>query len=331
MKINDGKYTSGKSFRAIAEFNARKYRILNLKLSKYDRYGHILTDEDAELGLNYLPSLRKEIKSAIEFRNAKGKGIDIQRTSKNMLSSQAMCFNLFVPLNLDKKLLSKLFDKLIGIVKDFHHDIEIEYTPSNSIFNDQSAKGGVDCDALLQYINFKDEESLIVIETKYVEQEFSICGYRKSKQKDRCPVYTTINKDFSNCRYQYKKQYDYWKVAEESGLYKMDEIEQLHCPFGGTLWQLWTNYSLAYALARENNKSDFRFVVICPNKNIRLSENGKIFSKFKSFLKQPDYFRVVYLENIISTLLDENIVRDVPKWTVEFAEKYSTETHNKFS
>jgi hypothetical protein len=56
MKINDGKYTGGKSFRAIAELNARKYRVEKLKLKDYDKYGHILTDKAASLGFNYLPS-----------------------------------------------------------------------------------------------------------------------------------------------------------------------------------------------------------------------------------------------------------------------------------
>ncbi len=324
MENDYGKYTSGKSFRAIAEFNARKYRILNLKLSKYDKYGHIFTDEDAEFGLNYLLSLRKEIKSAIEFRYAKGKGIDIQRTSKNMLSSQAMCFNLFVPLNLDKKIFSKLFDYLIGDVKEIHQDIDIEYTPPRTVFNDQSTIGGVDCDALLRYVNYSDEECLMVIETKYVEKEFSICGYRKSGQKDKCPVDTILKNDFSNCRYQYKKQYNYWKVAQDSGLYDMNKIEKMHCPFGGALWQLWTNFSLAYALARDNNKAEFNFVVIYPRKNIHLSEDGKVFSKFKSLLNHPEKFNVVYLEDIISALLDKKTVKSVPKWAIEFAEKYSS-------
>ena len=103
----------------------------------------------------------------------------------------------------------------------------------------------------------------------------------------------------------------------------MERIEQMPWPFGTTLWQLWTNYSFAYALAKDNNMSEFKFVVICPKKNILRSKNGKIFSKFKSLLKQPDHFRVIYLENIISALMDKKTVKSVPKWAIEFAEKYS--------
>ena len=305
IEINKGKYTSGKSFRSLAKYNARKYRLTHLKPSSFDKYGHIFSDADASKGLNYLSSLRNEIKEAISIRNSKGKGINIGRKSKNMLSSQAMCFNLFVPLNLNKKLFSILFDKLIGGIKYIQHDIEIEYTPLNSIFNDQTAIGGVDCDALLHYINYCDKECLMVIETKYVEPKFSTCGYRKSGQKDKCPIDTILKTDFSNCRYQYKKQYKYWSVARDSGLYNKDKIEKMYCPFGGKLWQLWTNYTLAYALAKNKNISEFMFVVMCPRKNIRLYENGKVFSKFKSLLNDPDKFKVVYLEDIISALMDK--------------------------
>ena len=37
-------YTTGKSFRAKAEANARTYRLNELHLSDYDKYGHILTN-----------------------------------------------------------------------------------------------------------------------------------------------------------------------------------------------------------------------------------------------------------------------------------------------
>ena len=82
-------------------------------------------------------------------------------------------------MNLNKRYATAFFNQLLGDCQAIINDIEIEYTPSKTIFNDQSGKGGVDCDALLQYWGDSGKRSILVIETKYVETEFSICGFRK--------------------------------------------------------------------------------------------------------------------------------------------------------
>jgi hypothetical protein len=325
MKIRHEEiYTKGKSFRAFAEAKARQYRANELKLSNYDIYGHILTDVDSKNGMNFLPSLRKEIYGEVLNRDEKGKGVDIDRTTKNMLSSQAMCFNLFVPLNRHKRLATSFFQRLIGDVLEITKDIEYEFTPSNSIFRDQSGRGGVDCDALLTYINKDGKHSLLVIETKFVEREFSICGFRKSNQKDPCPLETNVLSDFSNCRYHFKKGYNYWKVSDESNVFNMKVIQRNACPFGGYLWQLWTNLSLAYALAHEKGYDDFSYAVICPDENDKLLDNGKTFKEFRKLLNDPDRFKVIYLSDIMKAF--ESIEPDFPGngWIKEFTNRYCT-------
>ena len=325
---NEGVYTAGTSFRASAEALARNYRVTKLQLKEFKGYGHILIDDDANNGMNFLPSLRNEILSAVHERNEKGKGIDIERTTQNLLSSQAMCFNLFVPLNLNKKYATAFFNQLLGDCQEITTDIEIEYTPSKTIFNDQSNKGGVDCDALLQYKNDKGESSLLVIETKYVEKEFSICGFRKNefnkqkKKRDLCPLDTIVDPDFSNCRYQYKKHYIYWEVAKASNLFNMDLIYSESCPFGGSLWQLWVNMTLAYGVAKERGCDVFKYAVICHERNDKLSDNGKVFLEFKKLLKNPKHLKIIYLSDIKRSFeFLENNYPDIT-WTKEFTERY---------
>lgn len=320
--IEEGIYTTGNSFRAEAEAKARRYRFNVLHLSNYGEYGHILSDIDGEKGMNFLPSLREKIFSEVIKRDQRGKGVDIERTTKNMLSSQAMCFNLFAPLNLHKNFASAFFRLLLGDFAEFTQDIDYEYTPSKSIFNDQSGKGGVDCDALLKYKNIHGKNSLLVIETKFVEKEFSSCGFRKKTQKDPCPRSTVVNPDFSNCRYHYKKYYNYWKVAKESDLFNMEYIQSIPCPFGSSLWQLWTNMSLAYAIAKEQAFDDFSYAVICPDKNDKLSNHEKKFNEFRKLLKNPSRFKVIYLSDIRKTF--EKIEQDFPyvQWSKEFINRY---------
>lgn len=328
IKNVEGIYTTGTSFRAFAEAHARNYRLTKLQLKEFIEYGHVLTDNDANNGMNFLPSLRNDILSAVQERNEKGKGVDIDRTTKNMLSSQAMCFNLFVPLNSNKKYATVFFNQLLGDCQAITHDIEIEYTPSKTIFNDQSGKGGVDCDALLQYKNDKEQNLLLVIETKYVEPEFSVCGFRKNefnkqkKKRDLCPIDTIVNYDFSNCRYHYKKHYHYWKIAEESNLFKMDLIHNDVCPFGGSLWQLWVNMTLAYGIAKERGCNAFNYAVICHERNDKLSDNGKVFLEFKKLLRNPNHLKVIYLSDIKRSFeLLENDYSNIA-WTKEFTERY---------
>jgi len=321
-RIDEGPaYTKGNSFRAIAETRARKYRADNLQLRGYDRWGHVLTKEDADSGWNFLPSLKDDILREVKKRADKGKGVDFDRTSRNMLSSQAMCFNLFAPLNRDRRLAAELLGSFIDGIGSVD-DMEYEHTPHNSIFGDQSGTAGVDCDALFDYTDSHGRKGLAIIETKYVEPEFSLCGFRRSDQKDPCPTSTIINQDYSNCRYHYKKNYNYWRIAEESGVYRMEEIRSRPCPFGGPLWQLWTNLSMAYALARDKGYSAFTYAVICPEGNTELTQGNRVFSDFASLLRMPDVFKVIHLEDIGRILMNESSLQKPELWVSEFVDRY---------
>lgn len=304
-----------------AQARAIEYRKYVLQLESSGEYEHRLSDHDSSNGWNFLPSLRKEILDAVRLRADLGKGVGMDRTTGNMLASQAMCFNLFVPLNLNKPLASKLFSRLLEERVTVSQEIQLEYTPPNSIFGDQTGASGVDCDVLLRYGNARNEPAVMVIETKYVESEFSRCGYRKESQKNRCPADTMLDDDFTSCRYKALRHYRYWEVAEESGLFTMDAIKNQPCPFGN-LWQLWVNMTLAYGIAKEEDVQDFRYAVICPKGNTKLSGDGAVFERFRSYLAQPNRFMVIYLEDIAVHLKAVSKSLHNPPWIGEFIGRY---------
>ena len=104
------------------------------------------------------PSILSEVEKRFEHHKAG----DLNRVLTNTLSSQACCFNLFVPLKLDLLLASQLFSILLGKVINIEH-IEIEFTPKqiNSLkdfelivdesIGDQSTLGGTDADVAVFY------------------------------------------------------------------------------------------------------------------------------------------------------------------------------------
>lgn len=308
-------YTTGNSFRAKAEKKAREYRTNTLQLTTYDKWGHILSDEDAERGLNFLCSNRKQILEAVKKRILQGKGVDAKITTKNLLSSQAMCFNLFYPLSKNKEYQNKIIPKLFGNnFKEIHGEVYIEFTPSNEIFNDQTSRGGVDADVYM-IIKTKDEAlTSLIIETKYVEKNFSNCGFTKGTQKDKCPENLVFKdgKFEKYCRYEYKKNYKYWTVAQKNEVFDFSKINT--CPFRKGLWQLFTNISLAAELAKKHNCAKYKYIVLCRKDNNHLANEN--FNKFKTLLTDQSTFEIIYLEDL------KNNISKCGQWGKEFIEKY---------
>jgi len=316
--MNDkGVYTKGNSFRALAEAHARKYRKEILSLVEYEKYGHILVSGDAEKGLNFL---NQDIFEGVKKRRDRGKGVDWSRTSKNLLASQAMCFNLFVPLSKDKRFTVELLNSLLHLnAQEIIGEVQIEYTPPKEILNDQSGPAGVDCDTLIEYRTADNLTGIVVIETKYVEEEFSLCGFRKYNQKDKCPIDTAPDALGENCRYHSKKHYKYWNLTLESEIFDLDKITGVKCPFSGPLWQLWVNTVLAYGIAKAGGYDQFHFVVIAPKANIALSEKEVIWEQYRQLLKK-DVFRPISLEVVINTMLEISPNVD---WVKRFEQKYN--------
>ncbi|HLO59224.1 MAG TPA: hypothetical protein VK179_10810 [Bacteroidales bacterium] len=71
-KLIEGIYTTGISFRAVGEAEARNHRAKKLNLPNFDKYGHILTEDAGRQGMNYLPYFRNEVFGAVVERNNKG-------------------------------------------------------------------------------------------------------------------------------------------------------------------------------------------------------------------------------------------------------------------
>jgi len=238
--------------------------------------------------------------AALRRRDA-GKGV-AERTFKNMLSSQAMCFNLFAPLAEDPDLATAVLAQVVpGLVHV--RSITIEYTPAADVFGDQSGRGGVDCDVLVE-ASFAEGEAVVVIETKFVEQEFSTCGFRRPGRARRgqraCPDDVPVAQDRGACAYQDAKGYGYWARTDEHRT--LVALPDRGCPFGGPSWQLWVNHTLAHVEAARRGAPLARFLVCASADNHALLRGGRVLGDLRACLRQPDTVGLLPLDPLIDRI-----------------------------
>lgn len=236
------------------------------------QYYHLITPKDARHNFLNEPTILQAVKD--RFNRKAG---DLQRALTNTVASQPCCFNLFVPLNLNKDLATQLFSRLLGKEVQVHH-IEIEFTPQiDESLGDQSQFGGTDADVAVFYTFGNNKKGVILIEFKYIESEFSRCGSYRDKHAirstcDKPSFYKTliesnINQhiDKPDCGYL---KYRNWQLLEKSKVFNMQAIQSAdHCPFRFSGQQLWRNLLLAENVARVRGLDEFQFWVLSPSQN----------------------------------------------------------------
>ncbi|MCE5327687.1 MAG: hypothetical protein LLG01_14880 [Planctomycetaceae bacterium] len=299
--IDEGKaYTSGTSFRARAEAQQRRFRADVLRLGHGD-HAHWLMQDDAAQGKNFYGRAH----AAVLARAAGAKGVGLDRTRVNMLSSQAMCFNIFGNLQSADGLAvaTRALRQFIPSIKHVRQ-IHLEYTPSNDMLGDQSARGGVDCDVLVEY-DTAGGGGLLAIETKFVEEEFSTCGFRKKTASASCREGTCPGGDFSGCLYAARKGYQYWNRSRQMGTLKAKLLRgDMPCPFGGGLWQLWVNHTLVHAEVRHRQLQEATFAVCAPKNNCALLKGGETIEIFQNLLADSRSMKFIALEDLFEAFED---------------------------
>jgi hypothetical protein len=312
-------FRKGNSYRARAEARQREYRARTLRVA-HGVYGHLLARSAAAEGRNFVSP---EAFAAAQERQRAGKGV-AARTFENMLSSQAMCFNLFAPLSLRPALAAEALRPFIPGLGSVTA-VWIEYTPPSDVFSDQSGRGGVDCDLLIEGRNTRGETLLLVVETKFVEPEFSTCGFRKAGRAEKghevCPDDVCVRADKSVCLYVSTKGYTYWQRTEEHAILAPDALPAAGCPFSGESWQLWVNLALAYEEARRRAATDVRFAVCASPNNESLLQGGVVLDEFRSLLQHPDRVHLIDLDALLRHV-QTVAPPELGTWAMALSERY---------
>jgi len=305
--------TRGDSFRARAERRQREYRAR--QGWGWTKVGHWLDEKAKDEGRNFVVDCaRTEARS----RQKRGKGV-ADRTFENMLSSQAMCFNLFAPMKRDLGMAGRVLGRVIpGLVEVT--GIDFEHTPESNPFRDQSKVGGVDCDLRIDGRWASGARALVTMETKFVEAEFSRCGFRqpthppknaeeaaKRGKKTYCDA-QRIEDPGGQCLYVTRWAYRYWDLTKQRGTLKT--LPTAGCPFSGVEWQLWLNHLLAHELAHDGDAVPL-FAVCAPTGNLALlgpaddgepEVGGRVLASFAARIADRGTFRFVALEAVLEAI-----------------------------
>jgi hypothetical protein len=332
-------------YRFMSEYNRRMgIREFSAAPGGEQPYYHLLLKKDAIR--NFL-SEADIIKSA-EERFSDHKAGDLNRVLVNTVASQTCCFNLFVPLQKDYNIASQLFTKLLD-KKVNVTEIVIEFTPeTNGIYGDesigdQSQKGGTDADVAVFY-TADGKSGAILIEFKYIENEFSVCGSYNSKSKkeirkicDRTGFYDAlIEPNLLSKQGKFKcgyLKYNNWNLTLDSDVFDNKKIkDNEECPFRFSGQQLWRNLLLAENVAKKRNLDEFAFWVLSPAENTFLwkEDNGtdveadlrKVLtpsgnSLFRRFELDIDFFQV------LKPLINSDWMNN---WANKFEERYLSGT-----
>ena len=179
-----------------------------------------------------------------EVLNSNNKGlIEESRFFINLLSSQAMCFNLFGELTLDLKLATNVFrDLTAGRILEVNK-IMFEFSPGR-----QNPRYTGDRSAFDVYVDFKPqtgERGFVGIEVKYHENP-----YKESKKREAS---------------SYKKNRDrYEEIAVGMDCFL---LEQLDIVRGRPIQQFWRDHLLVGRHKSVDGFDDAFFAVLQPEEN----------------------------------------------------------------
>jgi hypothetical protein len=137
--------------------------------------GNFLTPADADAGRNFLtPEIFAASRNRLDNREP-GDKIEEDRLLRNLLTSQTLCFNLFVPQLLDLRLATLIWKTLLPQRVAHVVDVKLEHSPgrcdATRYTGDRSA-----FDAFVEYVHIDGQRGVLGIETKYTDAFSAPCG-----------------------------------------------------------------------------------------------------------------------------------------------------------
>ena len=263
----------------------------------------------------------------ISFQQKRGFEFHKMVKKPHIASSQAACFNLFMPIMKS--------DFAVDILKSVKPDIaSIDYShleygfafeywrdePNNDgnkgLLGDHSVNVGTDADFALSYIDKDGNHCLWLVEHKLTETEFTQCNVlhngKHPKEAEKCRNLSAEllldNPDL--CYYTHKKHYKYWELTQKyiSIFPGLIRITKKGCPFADGMCQLWRNVLLAKAAQEKYGYDKVYFSIVKPKDNKTLDNS---INDFKKIIDENIFsvFHPTQLIDAAKSIKDGNIQR----------------------
>lgn len=211
----------------------------------YDKYGNYLTKEDGEQGKNFYNGF--DIFAAVRKRYPTySKGL-----YSNMLRSEHIPFNMFVPLDKDKEYCRKVFEDILNIDIISIDVIKIEYAPKGKekYLNDNTS-----FDTYIEYTHCDGTKGVIGVEVKYTERAYSL----KADSTEGNAVSNPASL--------------YYKVTDACQLYKPGATDVLPTD---KFRQVWRNHLLGEKMLMNGDCNHFSSLTLFPSGNSHFTETSK--------------------------------------------------------
>lgn len=236
----------------------------------------ILTKEDAARLMNFVPEYQEEIRNALcENRGSIPTDFGLMA---NMLRSEHVPWNIFVPMMTDRAAAAKCFSEILR-----NRDIKtirnwkIEYAPNT--IQDRTA-----FDVYVEYETAKGEIGVIGIEVKYTEE-----GYSVGKKE----FYMMQNPESA-----------YSITTRNSGCFINNDPLQFNTP---DFIQVWRNHLLGLAMLQQGKADYFDSLTMYPSGNTHFhsyDDHTGVIEAYEELLtdKGKDTFHAITYEDFFNVL-----------------------------
>ncbi len=266
-----------------ARLHQSEFRENKLNVS-YDKYGNYLTKKDALKGLNFYDDfgIFQEVQN--RYPNYK------KPLYANMLRSEHIGFNLFVPLKKYPDLGVHVLNEFLNNSVSTIDNIQVEYAPSpaTKYLNDRTS-----FDVYIEYTHSDKQKGVIGIEVKYTEHEYKLRPGSKEEFEIK------------------NKNSRYFCISEKSQLYKADAIPLLYTD---KYRQIWRNQLLGESILIEDKDSFeyFTSLTIFPKANVHFVETSNLY--IDMLVSNDNKFLPVTYEEFIAACRKHCRDEKIKKW-----------------
>jgi len=282
-----------------------KYRrdILNVPC---DIFGNYLKDDDGIAGKNFYDGF-DIIKAVITHRKKYNKQL-----YSNMLRSEHIPFNFFVPFRENTDFCKNVFNEILGgciktienkAVIDGKENIKIEFAPKPQ---QNYLDDGTSFDAYIEYTHIDNSRGIIGIEVKYTERAYTL--KKNSKEKLFVEKFKNESEDSK-----------YYSVTQKCNIYNLNKKDLL---VSNNFRQIWRNQILGESILQKDKDKfgHFTSVTFFPKDNSHFVEQSE---KYIELLQHNEnHFKPVTFEDFFDSCKKHLPNDKYKKWLNYLIERY---------